>query len=160
MTATVSATETASRTNVLHGSQPTSFKLLLETAYAVEEASQASGVPKSTLHLVRVRASQINGCANCLRMHVREALADGESSDRLALVSAWRETGYFSAEERAALTIAEDVTLIADAHTRATTSSAAYAPLNDAQIAAVQWATIVINAFNRFAIANETEVAP
>ncbi|UDY35104.1 carboxymuconolactone decarboxylase family protein [Dermatobacter hominis] len=72
------------------------------------------GVPPTTVTLVNVRASQINGCAVCLEGAIREAAAVGETSDRLMLVSAWRETPSFSAAERAALALTEAVTRTAD----------------------------------------------
>src|SRR5690348_2608997 len=67
-------------------------------------------------HLIKVRASQINGCAFCIGMHTDEAVRDGDSPERLLLLDAWRESSAFSEKERAALEWVEEVTLIADSH--------------------------------------------
>jgi AhpD family alkylhydroperoxidase len=74
-----------------------------------------SALPATTQELVRIRASQINGCAGCLDMHTKDAAADGESPVRLNLIAAWREATVFTDAERAALELAEQGTRIADA---------------------------------------------
>src|SRR3982751_6120567 len=76
----------------------------------------ARNVDKSLLHLVKVRASQINGCAFCIGMHSDEALRDGEKPERLLMLDAWHESGIFNDKERAALEWVEEITLIADGH--------------------------------------------
>ncbi len=81
---------------------------------AVEGYVRRSGVPHSTLELVRLRVSQINGCGACVDMHARDAKKAGESDERLWGVAAWRESPHFTAEERAALALAEAATRIAD----------------------------------------------
>ncbi|MFC4588273.1 carboxymuconolactone decarboxylase family protein [Sphaerisporangium corydalis] len=81
---------------------------------AVEAYVQGSGVPKSTLNLVKIRASQINGCAFCLDMHNHEAKKAGEADERLFTVAAWRESPFFTPEERAALALTEASTRITD----------------------------------------------
>ena len=77
-------------------------------------AAQESGVPATTLQLIEVRASQINGCSVCLDMHTRELKAVGESDERILMVGAWREAPYFSDAERAALALTEAATRLAD----------------------------------------------
>jgi AhpD family alkylhydroperoxidase len=77
-------------------------------------AVRHTGVPDSTLYLVQMRASQINGCAVCLDMHSREMKHAGEPDERLATIAAWREAPYFTAAERAALALTEAATRIAD----------------------------------------------
>jgi AhpD family alkylhydroperoxidase len=77
-------------------------------------AARTAGVPATTLHLIEVRASQINGCSVCLDMHSRELKAEGESDERIFMVGAWREAPYFSDAERAALALTEAVTRLAD----------------------------------------------
>jgi AhpD family alkylhydroperoxidase len=92
---------------------PTGAKLakyLIAAARVLHEAS----VPVTTLHLVDVRASQINGCGFCLDMHTKDAVAAGETPARLNLVAAWREAGCFTDAERAALELAEAGTRLAD----------------------------------------------
>jgi AhpD family alkylhydroperoxidase len=133
----------------LNRAAPFAYKALLLLAEEAAEYARSVGLAPTTLELVKIRASQINGCAYCLRMHVREAVALGEVSDRLAVVAAWRDTEYFSAEERAALVIAERTTLIAD---RASQDEEDLTALTAGQIAAAEWIAITINAFNRLSI--------
>ncbi|HET9170211.1 MAG TPA: carboxymuconolactone decarboxylase family protein [Actinospica sp.] len=87
------------------------FKHLLAAGRAVDE----SAVPHATQELVRLRISQINGCAVCVDMHTKEAVAEGETAVRLSLVAAWREATVFTEAERAALELAEEGTRVADA---------------------------------------------
>ncbi|MNT41853.1 Carboxymuconolactone decarboxylase family protein [compost metagenome] len=107
-----------------------------------------------------MRASQINGCAFCLRMHSRDALASGESADRLAVLPGWRETGYFSAKEQAGLALTEAITRIADGQLPDEVYAAAATQLNPAEIASIEWLAIVINMWNRVAISSRYPVAP
>ncbi|MFH8613346.1 carboxymuconolactone decarboxylase family protein [Streptomyces sp. NPDC018029] len=81
---------------------------------AVNKAVSETGLPAATQELVRIRASQINGCGFCLDMHTKEAIAAGETSTRLHLVGAWREATVFTEAERAALELTEEGTRIAD----------------------------------------------
>src|ERR1051325_2159492 len=83
---------------------------------ALEAYVRQSGLERSLLHLIKTRASQINGCAFCLDMHTREAREDGETEERLYVLSAWRETADYTERERAALAWTEAVTRIADGH--------------------------------------------
>ncbi|TMV63289.1 carboxymuconolactone decarboxylase family protein [Thioclava sp. BHET1] len=82
--------------------------------YAVEAAIRASSLEPLLLHLVKLRASQINGCAFCIQMHVAEALTDGETPLRLHMLPAWRESPLYSPRERAALAWAEALTRLPD----------------------------------------------
>src|SRR6476469_8285886 len=81
-----------------------------------EAAVQGLGIDRKLLHLIKLRASQINGCAFCLDMHAQEARADGETQQRLDVLAAWRETNFFEERERAALAWTEALTRIADTH--------------------------------------------
>ncbi|GAA4487786.1 carboxymuconolactone decarboxylase family protein [Rhodococcus olei] len=81
---------------------------------AVGGTTADAGLPAGTVHLVHIRASQINGCSVCLEMHSKEALRDGDSVERLLAVAAWRESPHFTDAERAALALTEAVTRIAD----------------------------------------------
>jgi AhpD family alkylhydroperoxidase len=83
---------------------------------AIESYLHASSLGSRLLHLVRTRASQINGCALCLDMHTKDARAEGESEQRLYTLDAWRETPFFDDRERAALEWTESVTLVAETH--------------------------------------------
>jgi len=86
---------------------------LMNAVLTLNKAATESGLEHSLIHLVKVRASQINGCSYCVDMHTKEARKDGESEQRLYLVSAWRESPLFTARERAALAWTEKLTLLA-----------------------------------------------
>jgi len=103
--------------------------------------------------LVRLRASQINGCAFCLDMHVTDARRAGEDERRLATVSAWRETPFFSERERAALAWTESLTLIAQDHAPDTVWQTVRAHFTDAELVELTLLITSINSWNRFAIA-------
>jgi len=140
------------------------FPALYEAQIAVEQASQeaaeTAGLDPLLLDLVKLRASQLNGCAFCLRMHTRDALEKGESTDRLAVVAAWWESQYFTAQEQAALTIAERITRIGSEHTSAPPEVDVEAALDEKEIAAVTAVAIAINSWNRLAIASHYPVGP
>ncbi|WP_118135911.1 carboxymuconolactone decarboxylase family protein [Oceanicella sp. SM1341] len=85
-----------------------------EPLFSVEAAIGASTLEASLIHLVKLRASQINGCAFCIQMHVAEALKDGETPLRLHMLPAWRESSLYSARERAALAWTEALTLLSE----------------------------------------------
>lgn len=138
---------------------PASYKALYALTVHTEEAAVAAGLDPLLLELVKIRASQINGCAFCLRMHVRDAVKKGETSDRLAVVAAWWESQYFSLAEQAALSIAEQVSTVSSAHF-VKSSVIESGILTDAQVAAITWVAITINAWNRVAIASHYPVAP
>lgn len=86
---------------------------LMNAVLVLNKAATEAGLEHSLIHLVKVRASQINGCSYCVDMHTKEARKDGESEQRLYLVSAWRESPLFTARERAALAWTEKLTLLA-----------------------------------------------
>jgi AhpD family alkylhydroperoxidase len=115
---------------------------------------QQSPLPKSTQELVSLRASQINGCGWCIDMHTKEAAAAGETSVRLNLVAAWRESTVFSEAERAALALAEEGTRLADAYTGVSDETWARVRkhYDDDQVAALVALVALINAANRLAV--------
>lgn len=127
---------------------------------AIETHIRESGLEPGLLHLVKLRASQINGCAFCIDMHAREAREDGESERRLYLLSGWRESTLFTPRERAALAWAEALTRVAEAHP----SDAAYAELltqfSEAEAVKLTVAIGVINTWNRLAIGFQTQHPP
>lgn len=92
------------------------YKALIALSTAAEESAAAAGLGPLLVEPVKIRTSQINGCAFCLRMHTRDALEKGESTDRLAVLPAWAETGSFSEFERAALRLAEAIARVSDGH--------------------------------------------
>jgi AhpD family alkylhydroperoxidase len=122
-------------------------KRLIAASRPVEESS----LPHATQELVKIRASQINGCGMCLDMHTKDAAAAGETPVRLAMVAAWREAVVFTEAERAALALAEEGTRLADTHTGVTdeTWAAVRKHYDDEQIGALVALVATINAWNR-----------
>jgi AhpD family alkylhydroperoxidase len=102
--------------------------------------------------LIKIRASQVNGCAYCLDMHTKEARKAGETEQRIYALNAWRETPYFTEEERAILALTEEITLISN-HVSDTTYNNAAKILDKKYLAEVMMAIIIINAWNRIGIA-------
>jgi AhpD family alkylhydroperoxidase len=109
-------------------------------------------IPKGLQHLIFLRASQINGCAFCLEMHTREARRDGETDSRLATLSAWRDTPYFTPAERAAFALTEQVTLISQSEISSELETELRAHYTDKQIVQLLMTIIQINSWNRLAI--------
>jgi AhpD family alkylhydroperoxidase len=95
---------------------PAACKALVALSAEVETNAAAAGLDPLLVELVKVRTSQINGCAFCLRMHTRDALKIGENRDRIAVLPGWEETGYFSETDRAALRLTEAITCVSDGH--------------------------------------------
>ncbi|MGW7351032.1 carboxymuconolactone decarboxylase family protein [Streptomyces sp. Z26] len=118
---------------------------------AANNALRDSPLPHTTQELVKIRASQINGCGFCLDMHVKDALHAGETPERLHMVAAWREATCFTEAERAALEVAEQGTRIADGAGGVTDEAwaAAAAHHDEEQLAALVAVIAVINTFNR-----------
>ena len=135
---------------------PAAYKALTALSTDADKAFADSGLNPLIAELVKMRVSQINGCAFCLRMHTRDALAKGETTDRLSVIAAWWESQYFDAAERAALGLAEQITNIASP-ARFTADADA---LTDQQASAVAWLAVVMNAWNRVAITSHYPVAP
>ncbi|MCH5673720.1 carboxymuconolactone decarboxylase family protein [Streptomyces gilvus] len=125
---------------------------------AAVSAAQEAKVEPELLELIRIRASQINGCAFCLDMHTKDARAAGETEQRIYALNAWRETPFFTERERAALALTEAVTLVHDGRVPDAVYAEAAEVFEENQIAALIWAATVINAYNRIAIA--TRMAP
>jgi AhpD family alkylhydroperoxidase len=136
---------------------PQSYDALLGLNTLAETAAADSGLDPLLIELVKIRVSQLNGCAFCLRMHTRDALKHGETTDRLAVVAAWWETQYFSEPEQAALGLAEHITRIGEAHW-SSEKGAEGGVLTDSQTAAITWLAIVMNAWNRLAISSHYPV--
>lgn len=108
------------------------------------------------LELVKIRSSQINGCAFCLAMHYRDARAMGERAERLDLLSAWEEAPLYTARERAALAWTEAVTLVADSHVPDAVYSKARQEFSEKELVDLTYAVIAINSWNRINVAFRT----
>jgi AhpD family alkylhydroperoxidase len=123
----------------------------IEGLVAVETWLAKSFDPK-LLELVKVRVSQMNGCAHCLHMHRQDVLKLGETDDRLLLLDAWRESGLYTERERAALAWAESLTRIADGHAPDDVYDEARSAFSDDELVALSIGVAMINAWNRLAI--------
>ena len=109
------------------------------------------------LHLLKLRASQINGCAYCIALHTEEALRDGETPDRLTLLDAWPESSLYTDRERAALQWVEELTLIADSGASDEAFDKLKTQFSDDEIVWLTTAATLINAWNRIAIGSRME---
>ncbi|MFM0151705.1 carboxymuconolactone decarboxylase family protein [Paraburkholderia sediminicola] len=127
---------------------PAAIKAML----GVEERIGKSALEKSLTELVRLRASQINGCAFCVDMHTTDARKGGESERRLATVVAWRETPFFTDRERAALEWTEALTLVSQEHVPDAVWKTVRPHFSDEELVDLTLLISAINAWNRFAI--------
>ena len=125
---------------------------LMKTWFGASAAINSSLDP-SLAELVKIRASQINGCANCINMHTAEAREKGETEQRLYLLPAWREAPCYTDRERAALAWTEAVTLIADGHAPDAVYQEVRHHLNERELSDLTLAIAAINAWNRLSIA-------
>ncbi|MFC8041981.1 carboxymuconolactone decarboxylase family protein [Nocardia sp. NPDC057353] len=139
---------------------PSVYKSQVGVAFAAKQAAKRAGLDRLLVELVNVRVSQLNGCARCLDVHTRAAREAGETEQRLNVLAAWREAGVYSDQERAALTLAEVVTVLPPPDEQERAYAAAREHLDDHQFAAVAWIAITINAFNRISIVSGHEVHP
>lgn len=124
--------------------------------FGLETYIRNSGLEPALLKLVKLRASQINGCAFCIDMHTKEARADGESEQRLYALSAWRETPFFTDRERAALAWAEAVTLINETHAPDELYNEVCQRFTEEEIVNLTMAVITSSSWNRIAVAFRT----
>jgi AhpD family alkylhydroperoxidase len=119
----------------------------------LEEAVRSSGLEHSLIELVKIRASQINGCAFCLHMHTTDARAAGETDLRMHLLAAWRESPLFSERERAALAWTEALTLVSQTHAPDDVYAVLKSQFRDDEQVKLTLLIAAINAWNRIAIA-------
>lgn len=117
-----------------------------------------SGLERSLLELVKMRASQINGCGYCLDMHSKDARAGGETEQRLHVLPAWREAPFYTDRERAALEWTEAVTLISENHVDDALYARVRAHFGEKELVDLTLAITAINSWNRLAISFRTEV--
>jgi AhpD family alkylhydroperoxidase len=128
--------------------EPAGYKAVL----GLEKFIESTPLTKKHKDLIKIRSSQINGCAFCIDMHTKEARNAGETEQRIYALNAWRETQFFSEEERAILALTEEVTLISNHVTDETYEQAAKV-LDETYLAQVILAIITINVWNRIGIA-------
>ncbi len=126
--------------------------------FALERAVAGGELEPALLDLVRLRASQMNGCAHCIDMHWKDARAEGEGEQRLYGLDAWRESPYYSDRERAALEWCEALTFVAEGHVPDDVYEAVRPHFTDEELAQLTLAIMAINAWNRLAISTRAEV--
>ena len=131
---------------------PGAYKAML----GLESYLHQCGLEESLLHLIKLRSSQINGCAYCLDMHWKDLRAIGENEQRLYSLDAWRECPYYTERERAALAWTEAVTLVANNHVPDSVYEEVRQHFNEKELADLTFAVATINAWNRMAIASRT----
>lgn len=124
----------------------------------LEKAVHGGPLEPLLVELVKIRASQLNGCAHCLEMHTKDARALGESDDRMHLVAAWREAPDFSDRERAALEWCESLTLVSQTGAPDSAYEQVAAVFTPEEIVALTLAIVAINGWNRFAVGLRSEV--
>jgi AhpD family alkylhydroperoxidase len=144
-TTTLEKTQSQPRLNYAKAAPKT-----LQAMLAISEVVKQSGLEESLLYLIDTRASQINGCAFCIDMHIRDAKAAGETDDRINLLTAWREVDLFTSRERAALAWTEKLTRLADSHVTDEDFNAVRKEFTEEELANLTLAIVTINGWNRF----------
>ena len=135
--------------------EPNAIKVLMEVSNYVSKTS----ISKTLQELIKIRASQINNCAYCLDMHTKDALKNGETQQRLFLVSAWRETNeIFTEKEKAALAMTDEITLISQKGLSDETYENALKHFSTQEISEIVMAIIIINSWNRIALSSQIVV--
>jgi AhpD family alkylhydroperoxidase len=130
--------------------EPEGYKAIL----GLEKFIEGTSLTKTHKDLIKIRASQINGCAFCIDMHTKDARKAGETEQRIFMLNAWRDAPFYSEEEQAILALTEEVTLISNHVSDATYEQAAKV-LDEKYLAQVILAIITINAWNRIGIATK-----
>jgi len=138
----------------LYTSWPEGYKAMA----AFDRVVADSGLDKGLLELVKMRCSQINECAYCIDMHSKDARALGESEQRLYALSGWRETPFFTDQERAALALAEAITLVSQTHVPDDVVEEARRHFPEDELVKLVFAITVINSWNRLAITSRLPV--
>jgi AhpD family alkylhydroperoxidase len=139
------------RLNLMHGAAGVIHAML-----GLEKQVRQAGFDSKLLDLVRMRASQINGCAYCLDMHSKDARANGETEQRLYGLEAWRETPYYSDRERAALEWTEALTLVSESHVPDDVYERVRQQFSEEELVQLSLAVVSINGWNRLNIAART----
>jgi AhpD family alkylhydroperoxidase len=134
------------------------FPAALQAMTSLEQAVEGSDLEPALLELVKMRASQLNGCAYCLDMHSKDARARGENEQRLHVLAAWQEAPFYSERERAALAWCEALTLLPQTGAPDDVYALVREQFDDAELVALTLAIVAINGWNRFAVAFRSPV--
>jgi AhpD family alkylhydroperoxidase len=129
---------------------------VIQSMLGLERQVRQAGIDHGLLGLVRMRASQINGCSYCLDMHSKDARATGETEQRLYSLDAWRETPYYSARERAALEWTEALTLVSETHVPDEVYERVREQFSEDELVHLSLAIVSVNGWNRLNIAART----
>jgi AhpD family alkylhydroperoxidase len=135
---------------------PGFLRALIQLDRATTKELDLAGIDPRVRELVRIRASQLNGCAYCIDMHTKDARAIGETEQRIYVLSAWRETPFFTDRERAALAFTETVTMLADTHVPDEAYAAVAAEYSEQEVAALISLIVMINAWNAVGVATRS----
>ena len=137
----------------INETEPAAFKAM----YGLVGYLGTTQLSKTHMELLKIRASQINGCAFCIDMHTKDALKNGETQQRIFLLNAWRETTLFTEEERVILAMTEEITLIHNGGLSDATYQQAAQLFDENHIAQLIMAIVTINAWNRIAISTQLQ---
>jgi AhpD family alkylhydroperoxidase len=140
--------------------RPSNFQPAIGQLLNMSKYLGSTSIEHNLLELISLRASQINGCAFCLAMHVRDLLANGEREDRLAVLPVWRETTWFTDRERAALAWTETLTVLGEHGVSDELFATVSEQFSETELADLTLGVIMINGWNRFNIAFQNPPAP
>lgn len=129
---------------------------VVQAMHGLEHYLAQCGLERSLLELIKVRASQINGCAYCIDMHTKDARANGETEQRLYLLNAWHESPFYTERERAALAWTEAVTLVAESHVPDAVYEQAHGQFTEEELVNLTLALVAINGWNRICVSFRT----
>jgi AhpD family alkylhydroperoxidase len=135
---------------------PTVYKAVVHLDHAATRQLDDADIDHRLRELIRVRASQLNGCAYCVDMHSKDARAIGETEQRLYALTVWRETSFFSARERAALSLTETVTRLSETHVPDAAYDEVAAEFSPPEVAALLGLIVTINAWNALSVASRS----
>jgi AhpD family alkylhydroperoxidase len=144
----------------LSRTEPAAYKALEEFSRTVGEICRTNGIDDRLKEIVMIHCSQLNGCAYCTRVHLDRAVTAGLDTDTLLQIPVWRESGVFSDRERAALELAEAFTFIHDEGIADDVYDRVGSVFTEKEYAALSWACVSINAFNRIVVAGRYPVPP
>ncbi|MFK4760573.1 carboxymuconolactone decarboxylase family protein [Microbacterium sp. ZW T5_45] len=144
----------------LSKTEPTAYRALDDFSRTVGEICRANGISERLKELVMIHCSQLNGCGFCTRIHVDRALKAGVDTDTLMQIATWRESGVFDDREQAALELAEAFTFISEEGISDEVYDRVGSVFTEKEYAALSWACVSINAFNRIVIAGRYPVPP
>ncbi|SDP10652.1 alkylhydroperoxidase AhpD family core domain-containing protein [Actinopolyspora xinjiangensis] len=136
---------------------PELYRAMRELELSIQRELERVGVEPEVYELVKIRASQLNGCAFCLDMHLTDSRRLGIAQQRLDVLPAWREVAVYSERERAALELAEAITLVGESHVDDEVWRRVREVLSEPEAAALTWAATGINTWNRLAITSRAQ---